>query len=1347
MGSLNLDLKSQQIFGKYLPSVYIGRTNIENVGPEDVPTLGELDGTQLATRYNSQFKIYFSTDGKTGDTEDIKDWIRNNLNNLYFYTTLSPFPNVHTALKESKLDLKGFINLHFAEVYNENAEKAADYHTLWDDPTQIDVFHPGFDTIVSGIKYLYLSSRPDEEALLDPSSDVYTDFYGSNGESGPFTDGWIYEHWAEIVEYLRGPHKDLKIARKIPLSDLVDHIYEKNVYDSDGNPIMEFANIELDFYTQWNDDDGYSVMTGGSTTNTGDLYLVAFIGLDIHELQDEHPALYNANFGDITYEHLLSDGSVPNESEEIFVEADNGTPYNGVPIQTINGKYYIPQPVKQETITDAMTSLLDSFQRHKDSDPDLAQNMNNLGYIIQTKGTHVDLIPQLQLFRKTYPDKSSVSNSGKMYASFKTLLYNYNKGVHLQTLLKKQLVVNSKVVDLRFAQLNAWYLMPNPSFSASPADGADTGEWDLRGYVIRGSANAEITDFTGADISFPDGIASDMYIPTKWTRMTRQTRNTVPVNDSVRSDFYEFAIEEGYLDAYNTSQEQRDALEELLGDDGAVPLGDEEEAQAFEVLDTGGASDMAYILMRAKEQFYEDQLAGVLFDSSGTQFTDKVVENKGMWFFDWEKAVRTQSNLGHLFNLSKLERYFRFTIPYKYFKVLNAKMYRKEHMFAPLQTDDGTTASPFWEEDVEGTTRTICIESVMRDKRINGSGQTNDSLPWTYRTHYYHDPDNLKWGQPYVNISDQLMTNTTTPSDAQGFEQSFEAAILNTDDNIEQAYHPSYLVFKNFDVTAQVDAGTSSRRMGNLMNYGTISGEMNFTEGLRVHSSYRLMTFEYRDFMDDDVAYYNTPPGISDSGNIPTNYFIVVEVEDRSLELINYFYNMLLEEWNNFIENYYEYAIAWCSYNNITDEFNDFFKDAIYEKYPEPADWPWVRAVYLYNLYRALVFRSFDPASTGALPGEAGSLESEILLDTKKLIDKIGPDNGLLSSLEEFKDMFSKLVYRFKADPEVAEYINTGLPLTRIYDRILELAQIDVDGLPADAAPDDLFQQANDTTNRLIFSNYLPIEEPIYGDLSLTAFNDGDFTPDLDWTNPDFLYSSDDRRVHPSPTDISGVGPSRVIYASVGIPDPGADKELETFFHGTSTGFTVSLRITSEVGWIADSDLNVYHEAAVSPDGSPCKIDLNDWADEHYGGYTNNMGQHILDQAYMDIRIEHRDPAGTWNHNFKVAYLGIIEGDDSWSVLNPAGIVGAGDTTYSDGDDVSEHVTYNDKFGGWFNVEPIAAKRGRTGYTPGSSIPGTEGDYELVQRYYPDIRSLGGYTGPWEAGGDDVARSDYEAVG
>lgn len=107
---------------------------------------------------------------------------------------------------------------------------------------------------------------------------------------------------------------------------------------------------------------------------------------------------------------------------------------------------------------------------------------------------------------------------------------------------------------------------------------------------------------------------------------------------------------------------------------------------------------------------------------------------------------------------------------------------------------------------------------------------------------------------------------------------------------------------------------------------------------------------------------------------------------------------------------------------------------------------------------------------------------------------------------------------------------------------------------------------------------------------------------------------------------------------------PAPTKNWKHFFHGTSTGFTVSLRITSEVGWIADSDLNVYHEAAVSPDGSPCKIDLNDWADEHYGGYTNNMGQHILDQAYMDIRIEHRDPAGTWNHNFKVAYLGIIGG-------------------------------------------------------------------------------------------------------
>ena len=1424
MSSLNLDLKSQQIFGKYLPSVYIGRTSIESADISQLEELSEaaaeIEGPSVVNKYTTKFKIYFSVNEETGNIGDLKNWIRDNLNNLYLYTTLSPFPQVHTALKKSSLDLKGFVNLHFSQVYSEYEDEDTDYSTLWDDPTEIDASHPGFEAIMAGIRYAYtsarftgaretlggyvMSSEARAEEVLASNPQTFSDaFYGPAGPMGPFTSGWIYDNWADIVSFLRGPHRDLRIARKVPLSDLVDHIYEKNVYDSEGNPILEFANIETVFYTQHSDEPGsVSYVFGGN----GDLYLVAFVGLDIHELQEEHRALYNSNFGDITYEHLLSAGSVPQENEEIFVEAETGSPYNGVPIQTINGKYYIPQPVKQETITDALTSLLDNFQKHKATDPELAQNMNNLSYIIQTMGRNVDLIPQLQLYRKTYPNKSTISKSGKMYETFKTLLYNYNKGVHLQTLLKKQLVFNSKVIDLRIADLNAWYLIPNPSYAAAPSDGAELDEddanyFDLRGYVFKAPPNEDgIIYDDRVDQVWPDGIASDMYIPSNWASMARQTRSTIPVNDSVRSDFYEFAIEEGYLDAFHQSMAARARARALLAELESGDMSGEEEYEDLEWFASDG-DDMAYIIEKAKEDFYEDSMAGVLFNSGDiTAYVDKVVENRGMWFFDWEKALRTQSNIAHIFNPSKLERYFRFSIPYKYFKVLNARMYRKEHMFAPLnnllsepmEPPSGTT-SPFWEtpymDEETGLThtKTICIESIMRDRANDGfdDDHGNSSIPWTWRTFYYHDPDNLKWGQPYVRISDQIVfgepelfsdpsdmlveTGGYTPvidiyeyfADMNVFEDyaSNDITVLNVGDNLAESYHASYLVFKNFDVATRMDEAQSSRRMGSLFDYGTINGEMNFTEGLRVHGSYRLMNFEYRDFMDDDVAYYNTTPEYLEySGNPATQYFITVEVEDRTLELYNYFYELLLDEWRNFIENYYEYAVSWCSYNNITDEFNDFFKDAVYEKYPTGSDWPWVRGVYMYNLYRALIFRSFDPASTGAAPGEEGSLESEIIADTKLWIDKIGPDNGLLSNLELFKNAFSKLLYRFKPTDEIAEYIDDPLPLTRVYERLLELAGKDPEALPADSEPEDVYEECINTTQRMVFSNYLPIDEPIFGDLSLTAWNDSSFTPEFDYESPDYEWEPAYRR-HPSP-NLIGPYEQGVIYVTAQMPDVNADPEEEIFFGASEEqmlSFDVYLRWKNSGISGDDMETATWYYAAggtgVYPAPGPYKINLEDFVDEHYAGFTAqwpNAPSGYQGMTYtprFDIKIVLRDmdqtgPSGwEWRREFTLRQVNLDRAEAASMGMDPFG------NSYTDEDDevatgisggsiTEETATQNNIIGAWFNVEPIISKRGsfRSGWNIGDEMLGSDGvtAFRIAQRFYPDIVKLGGYHVPCE---------------
>ena len=60
----------------------------------------------------------------------------------------------------------------------------------------------------------------------------------------------------------------------------------------------------------------------------------------------------------------------------------------------------------------------------------------------------------------------------------------------------------------------------------------------------------------------------------------------------------------------------------------------------------------------------------------------------------------------------------------------------------------------------------------------------------------------------------------------------------------------SYLRFQNFDVMA-------TREYAQLKGFQPYE-DFSDTYGRGPLDGYRVLTFEYRDFMDDDVAYYNT---------------------------------------------------------------------------------------------------------------------------------------------------------------------------------------------------------------------------------------------------------------------------------------------------------------------------------------------------------------------------------------------------------------------------------------------------------------------------------------------------------
>jgi len=1071
MGNLNLDLKSRQVFGEYLPSVYIGRTTIEEASAEEAEvTDTEMYEGDRALVITSKFSIYFTKDESIETIEDATEWINNNLDNLYLYTCQCPIETLNSKLENSQLNLKDLIFSVFQDDESMSTET-------------FDSSHPAYETYISEAKEDYLSGTKSytdsvggiygegdgNAANLDiPGTTEYIEFWGSAGSAGPwvwamsgtadsYVGLWLQNFASAVTEahvYLRAHGQRW---HKTPLTSLVDNLIEKNVYDSQGNEILQIAEIENQFTTNISTQSGQRFVR-----DVGKVFIIAFVGRDIAEIAEENHVLYNANFGDISYEHILENNVVPDAREVIFVEAEDGGPYNGKPIQTLNQKYYVPKPVSQKTIVNSLKSLLSNFTQYKDKDEDLKQNMNNLAYIIQTKDKDIDLIPRLQLFRKTYPDKSVVTKSGKMYQSFKKILFKYNRSVGLQTELKKQLVLNTKVMDLRIEALNNYYLIPTPSCDGDQISGQckETPSWDLRPYVSMDEEYDEPCET----------IASDIYIPSQWSRMTREAMLTRPV-PGLYSDFYEFFVEEGYAAAMDQDLSSRDTPGAYTG-----------------------------VLESAREQF-KDSGEDLPYDRDDNNYLygDTVVENKGMFFFDWEKALHTQSHIAHIFRLQRLQRLFRFTIPYKYFKVKKATLMRTESHFQTQNPGlfEAIPANVFWPAGLHGTT-TIKIVCTMRHKDLEGIGSSGLSIPWPKKVEYYYDPDNLKFGQPFVYTLETGML----PADTDGVQNYTLMADLDSTTNRKY----SYLKFKNFDVMGAPDADLGSyHRKGRLENYGLApnSPDLNTTSGLRIKDSYRLMNFQYRDIMDDDVAFYNTigqeaTPAAHMWERPTTNYCVEIEVEDETLKIYDILYQKLLAEYNNFIEGYYEFAVSWCSYNNITERFNDFFKDAIYERYSDPSDWPWVRACYIFNLWRGLLFRSFDSGD------EDSDLENNIKEDTLLWVDKMGPDNGTIGHLEMFAALFSKLVYRFKPDEEIRSHIlehdpDASIPELRLYERFLERAGLKDAYDSVDEPSRDFYSDAGDIETALIFANVLPIDQPIYGDLSLSAWWEADFEPTLEF--------------------------------------------------------------------------------------------------------------------------------------------------------------------------------------------------------------------------------------------------------
>ena len=80
------------------------------------------------------------------------------------------------------------------------------------------------------------------------------------------------------------------------------------------------------------------------------------------DIEDAPRTIYNNYFGGITFEAIMKRGSIDDSYTEIFVDNANGAPYDGIPLQALNGKYYAEEPIGRTDIINRLGQIIADYK-------------------------------------------------------------------------------------------------------------------------------------------------------------------------------------------------------------------------------------------------------------------------------------------------------------------------------------------------------------------------------------------------------------------------------------------------------------------------------------------------------------------------------------------------------------------------------------------------------------------------------------------------------------------------------------------------------------------------------------------------------------------------------------------------------------------------------------------------------------------------------------------------------------------------------------------------------------------------------------------------------------------------
>jgi len=163
------------------------------------------------------------------------------------------------------------------------------------------------------------------------------------------------------------------------------------------------------------------------------------------KVPDLMPLLGQQQVSNISYESVFKDSILDTEPQLSYVDGQGAT-YNKTPIQAINGKLYKQDAYSLEQIVALFTSYVSEIVA---DDEEVQAALDNISYIVQTYGDSSQLLLELNILRKTFPDKSTATPVGRLYGGFKGRFFGANEKVASGTSVVEQLYKSSKLVDAR----------------------------------------------------------------------------------------------------------------------------------------------------------------------------------------------------------------------------------------------------------------------------------------------------------------------------------------------------------------------------------------------------------------------------------------------------------------------------------------------------------------------------------------------------------------------------------------------------------------------------------------------------------------------------------------------------------------------------------------------------------------------------------------------------------------------------------------------------------------------------------------------------------------------------------